>query len=131
MDALDFRGSSESNQGTQSANSFFDMTITDKLEFTEHQGSLYIKSYPPTLPRTVLKVCGGGGGGWWWWLRPILVFSLSLDQAEHQIRMRIMRLKVMCKNWALCMCMGAKKFVVVEALWTSSRPWFWPFGQAN
>ena len=23
------------------------------------------------------------GGGWWWWLRPILVFSLSLDQAEQ------------------------------------------------
>ena len=41
------------------------------------------------MPRTVLKVCGGGwwvvggGGGWWWWLRPILVFSLSLDQAEQ------------------------------------------------
>ena len=31
------------------------------------------------MPRTVLKVCGGG----WWWLRPILVFSLSLDQAEQ------------------------------------------------
>ena len=31
------------------------------------------------MPRTVLKVCGGGG----WWLRPILVFSLSLDQAEQ------------------------------------------------
>ena len=24
------------------------------------------------------------GGGGWWWLRPILVFSLSLDQAEQQ-----------------------------------------------
>ena len=24
-----------------------------------------------------------GGGWWWWWLRPILVFSLSLDQAEQ------------------------------------------------
>ena len=23
------------------------------------------------------------GGWWWWWLRPILVFSLSLDQAEQ------------------------------------------------
>ena len=22
-------------------------------------------------------------GGWWWWLRPILVFRLSLDQAEQ------------------------------------------------
>ena len=37
------------------------------------------------MPRTVLKVCGGGGWWWWWWwLRPILVFSLSLDQAEQQ-----------------------------------------------
>ena len=45
----------------------------------EPKGSLNIKSYPPTMPRTVLKVCGGG----WWWLRPILVFSLSLDQAEQ------------------------------------------------
>ena len=40
------------------------------------------------MPRTVLKV---GGGGWWvvvgfWlWLKPISVFSLSLDQAEHKI----------------------------------------------
>ena len=33
--------------------------------------------------RTVQKVCGGGGG---WWLRPILVFSLSLDQAEQYLR---------------------------------------------
>ena len=32
------------------------------------------------MPRTVLKVHGGG-----WWLRPILVFSLSLDQAEQQM----------------------------------------------
>ena len=31
------------------------------------------------MPRTELKVCGG----WWWWLRPILVLSLSLDQAEQ------------------------------------------------
>ena len=31
------------------------------------------------MSRTVLKVCGG-----WWWLRPILVFSLSLDQAEQK-----------------------------------------------
>ena len=32
----------------------------------EPKGSLNIKSYPPTMPRTVLKVCGGGwvvGGG--------------------------------------------------------------------
>ena len=28
-------------------------------------------------------VGGGGDGRWWWWLRPILVFSLSLDQAEQ------------------------------------------------
>ena len=35
------------------------------------------------MPRTVLKVCGGG---WWWWLRPILVFSLSLDQAEQNLK---------------------------------------------
>ena len=39
------------------------------------------------MPRIVLKVCGWWwmvvvGGGWWWWLRPILVFSLTLDQAE-------------------------------------------------
>ena len=31
----------------------------------------------------------GGGGGWWWWVvvvvcKPILVFSLSLDQAEQK-----------------------------------------------
>ena len=40
----------------------------------------------------VVGGCGGGGewwvvgGGWWWWwwLRPILVFSLSLDQAEQK-----------------------------------------------
>ena len=26
----------------------------------------------------------GGGGGWWWWVcKPILVFSLSLSQAEQ------------------------------------------------
>ena len=38
-----------------------------------------------SMPRTVLKVCGGGWWvvGAWWWLRPILVFSLSLDQAEQ------------------------------------------------
>ena len=36
--------------------------------------------------RTVQKVCGGGGGGGGWWLRPILVFSLSLDQAEQKCR---------------------------------------------
>ena len=37
------------------------------------------------MPGTVLKVCGGWVvvGGGWWWLRPILVFSLSLDQAEQ------------------------------------------------
>ena len=36
------------------------------------------------MPRTVLKVCGGGGGGGLWVvLRPILVFSLILDQAEQ------------------------------------------------
>ena len=34
------------------------------------------------MPGAVLKVCGRGGGGGWW-LRPILVFSLSLDQAEQ------------------------------------------------
>ena len=31
------------------------------------------------MSKTVLKVCGG-----WWWFRPILVFSLSLDQAEQK-----------------------------------------------
>ena len=39
--------------------------------------------------RTVQKACGGGGGGGGgggWWLRPILVFSLSLDQAEQKRR---------------------------------------------
>ena len=36
------------------------------------------------MSRTVLKVCGGGWlVGGWWWLRPILVFSFSLDQAEQ------------------------------------------------
>ena len=25
------------------------------------------------------------GGGGWWWFRPILVFSLSLDQAEQKL----------------------------------------------
>ena len=31
------------------------------------------------------KVPGGdGGGGWWWCLNPILVFSLSLSQAEQK-----------------------------------------------
>ena len=48
----------------------------------QSQRSLYIKAYPPTMPRTVLKVCGGWVVGGW--LRPILVFSLSLDQAEQQ-----------------------------------------------
>ena len=33
------------------------------------------------MPGTVLKVCGGWVVGGW--LRPILVFSLSLDQAEQ------------------------------------------------
>ena len=51
-------------------------------EFLSLRESLNIKSYPSTMPRTVLNVCGG-----WWvvggWLRPILVFSLSLDQAEE------------------------------------------------
>ena len=36
------------------------------------------------MPKTCLKVCGGGGGGGW--LRAILVFSLSLDQAEQKWR---------------------------------------------
>ena len=36
------------------------------------------------MSRTVLQVCGGGGGGGLW-LRPILVFSLSLDQAEQYL----------------------------------------------
>ena len=31
-------------------------------------------------------VVGGGGGGWW--LRPILVFSLSLDQAEQKSKLK-------------------------------------------
>ena len=40
------------------------------------------------MSRTVKKVCGGwwvvgGGVVGWWWLRPILVFSLILDQAEQ------------------------------------------------
>ena len=26
-----------------------------------------------------------GGGEWWWWLRPILLFSLGLDQAEQNL----------------------------------------------
>ena len=34
------------------------------------------------MSRTVIKVCGGWVGGGWW-LRPILVFSLRLDQAEQ------------------------------------------------
>ena len=31
------------------------------------------------MPSAGLKVCGDGGGGGGGWLRPILVFSLSLD----------------------------------------------------
>ena len=62
-------------------------------------GSLYIKSQPPAMPRTVLKVCGrwwGGevGGGRWWWLRPILVFSLSVDQAEQKLYFRSIKLGI-------------------------------------
>ena len=39
------------------------------------------------MPRNVLKVCGGWvvgcGSEWWWWLRPISVFTLSLEQSEE------------------------------------------------
>ena len=57
------------------------------------QGSLYIKSQPTNMSRTVLKVFGWWcmvvvGGGWWWWLRPILVLSLTLDQAEQSMKMK-------------------------------------------
>ena len=45
------------------------------------------------MHRTVLKVCGGG---WWWWLRPILVFSLSLDQAEQNGLFPLKILKPVC-----------------------------------
>jgi len=41
----------------------------------------------PSLSKSGLKVPGGVVVGWWWggvvWLRPILVFSLSLSQAEQ------------------------------------------------
>ena len=40
-----------------------------------------IKSYPPTMPRYVLRVCGGWVVGGW--LRPIFLFSLSKDEAEQ------------------------------------------------
>ena len=40
----------------------------------------------PSLSKSGIKVPGGvvvGWGGVVWWLRPILVFSLSLSQAEQ------------------------------------------------
>ena len=49
--------------------------------------SVCAKFQLPSLSRSGLKVPGGVVVGWWWgggvWLRPILVFSLSLSQAEQ------------------------------------------------
>ena len=44
--------------------------------------SFHVEFHPHGLPGTGQKVCGGGGGGWWV-LKPILVFSFSLSQAEQ------------------------------------------------
>ena len=59
------------------------LTMTDDSGFS-----------PPTLAHTNNKklvgdgccwmvVSGGGGGGWWVVCKPILVFGLSLSQAEQ------------------------------------------------
>ena len=65
------------------------------------------------MPESVLKVCGGwvGGDGGGWWLRPILVFSLSLDQAEQYVNFptnkplqnrKIMVFLFLDWNWKSC-----------------------------
>ena len=41
--------------------------------------SLNVKSWPPTKPRTLQKVCGGGDG----WLIVTIVLSFGLSQAKQ------------------------------------------------
>ena len=58
------------------------------------------------MPRTLSLVVVGGG--WWWlWLRPILVFSLSLDQAEQLVQEYLVRdniLSQLIQDLRLCIC---------------------------
>ena len=50
--------------------------------------SVCAKFQLPSLSKRGLKVPGGVVVGWGgvWWLRPILVFSLSLSQAEQYLQ---------------------------------------------
>ena len=56
------------------------------------EGGLFVRFRLVYIPILRLRWLVGGGGGWWWWLvvvgwwlvcKPILLFSLSLDQAEQ------------------------------------------------
>ena len=49
--------------------------------------SLYIKSQPPTEPKTLQKV----GGGWWGWLNVIWMLSVCLDQADKCSMLNILK----------------------------------------